>query len=372
MFLPKQWQDSNVSRNILVIKMDPNLTLAHISHNASMILLHQHIAYPSTRWKDVVKLPSSCSAETCHLAAVETSSIVQKYLRYMGGIVNSQFAFCAFVAARVLLVHWHSNEAHSLEAEFFNLLQSLKDMSEKWLGYYKFEGTTSTAPARYDSGRPVDLAGRYAEQLENLHSRCLNDVTFSRVDLTETLCDASLYNFIEKPGHSISVGSSNYADHRSTNGNRQAYRRYSSGFEAYQRAGVPSPTRGSDLHARYQSHRSPVNIRPSVAYDVRGIIPPMEDISPPSQSRTTQSPVAAPSSTANMRGMNGSSAALMNEMNAANSFPHGQSIMAEEDELTTMSNMLLGNQFLEMDRVITLQSTDFFTFDSSGRVGLSG
>lgn len=32
----------------------------------------------------------------------------------------------------------------------------------------------------------------------------------------------------------------------------------------------------------------------------------------------------------------------------------------DEDELTAMSHMLLGQQFLEMDRVITLNGTDFF------------
>jgi hypothetical protein len=59
-------------------------------------------------------------------------------------------------------------------------------------------------------------------------------------------------------------------------------------------------------------------------------------------------------------------------MNTADNYPHNQPMIAEEDELTTMSNMLLGNQFLEMDRVISLQSTDFFNFDSAGRTGLSG
>ncbi|PKK51385.1 hypothetical protein CI102_3871 [Trichoderma harzianum] len=296
MFLPKQWQDSNVSRDVLILKLDPNLTLAHVSHNTSMILLHQHIAYPPARWKNVVKLPSSCSAETCHLAAVETSSIVQKYLRFMGGIVNAQFAFCAFVAARILLIHWHSSETHTLETEFFNLLQSLKDMSDKWHGYYTYGSTFGSAP---DRQRPLDLAGRYAEQLESLHSRCLNDVTFSTIDLIETLGDASL--------------------------------RYSSGFEAYQRAGVPSPTRASDMRSNYQSHRSPALTRSSAAYGVREVPQPQDDIS--SQSG---------------------------------------SIIAEEDELTTMSNMLLGNQFLEMDRVISLQGADFFAFDSTRGVGLSG
>jgi hypothetical protein len=104
MFLPQKWKDSNISRDITLIDMDPNLTLAHITHNTSMILLHQHIAYPPSDWGDIVKLPSSCSAETCLMAAVETVSITQKYLKYTTcGIVNSQFALCAFVAGRILL-----------------------------------------------------------------------------------------------------------------------------------------------------------------------------------------------------------------------------------------------------------------------------
>jgi hypothetical protein len=88
----------------MVVKMDPNLTLAHITHNTSMILLHQHLAYPPKELNDIVRLPSGCSAETCQLAAVETSSISQKFLTYSeSDIVVAQFAFCAFVAARVLL-----------------------------------------------------------------------------------------------------------------------------------------------------------------------------------------------------------------------------------------------------------------------------
>jgi sulfite reductase beta subunit-like hemoprotein len=84
--------------------MDPNLTLAHVTHNTSMILLHQHIAYPAAQLSNIVRLPSACSAETCQLAAIETSSIAQKFLTYSESeIVVAQFPFCAFVAARVLL-----------------------------------------------------------------------------------------------------------------------------------------------------------------------------------------------------------------------------------------------------------------------------
>lgn len=85
------------------MSMDPNLTVAHLNHNASMILLHQHIAYPPVDWSGIVKLPSSWSAETCQLAAVEIASIAKKFLTHTEGIVTSQFPFCAFIAARVLL-----------------------------------------------------------------------------------------------------------------------------------------------------------------------------------------------------------------------------------------------------------------------------
>lgn len=367
MFLPKQWQDSNVSRDILVIKMDPNLTLAHISHNTSTILLHQHVAYPPTRWKDVVKLPSSCSAETCHLAAVETSSIVQKYLRYMGGIVNSQFAFCAFVAARVLLVHWHSCETRVLDAEFFNLLQSLKDMSDKWRGYYKNGSSVNDTSSQKGRGQATDLPSGYAEKLEHLHARFLNDMTFSAAGLTDILCDASLYGYTEKSAHNTPISTS-YVNHENS---ARVCRRYSSGFEAYQNAGVPSPTRRSDHQISQRSDGSPIRTRHSAAYEFRGFRGPLEGVALSSRSEAAQSPVPISPPNKNRRGLD-SSVHLLTEMNVGDSYSHSQPIITEEDELTTMSNMLLGNQFLEMDRVITLQSTDFFNFDSTGRVGLSG
>lgn len=105
MFLPQKWKDSNISRRPTIINMDPNLTLAHITHNCSMILLHQAIAYPAPQWTSIVRMPSAHSAETCQVAATETATITQKYLKYTPGTspVNSQFAFCVFVSARALL-----------------------------------------------------------------------------------------------------------------------------------------------------------------------------------------------------------------------------------------------------------------------------
>lgn len=105
MFLPQKWRDSNVSREPERVEMDPNLTLAHLTHNASMILLHQRIAYPPPAWNEIVKLPSFCSAETCANAAIETRTITQKYLKFTSprSVVTSQFAFCVYISARALL-----------------------------------------------------------------------------------------------------------------------------------------------------------------------------------------------------------------------------------------------------------------------------
>jgi hypothetical protein len=103
LFFPQRWNNSKVSRERPRHYMDPNLTLAHLTHNASTILLHQHIATPPEDVKKHVNLPSSCSAETCQLAAVEIASITARYLSCTDHPLPSQLAFCAFIAARTLL-----------------------------------------------------------------------------------------------------------------------------------------------------------------------------------------------------------------------------------------------------------------------------
>lgn len=105
MFLPQKWKDSNISRQPTMVNMDPNLTLAHVTHNTSMILLHQRIAYPPAEWLEVVKLPSLSSAETCEAAASEMANIAKRFLDNSPAqcLMDNPFAFCVFVSARVLL-----------------------------------------------------------------------------------------------------------------------------------------------------------------------------------------------------------------------------------------------------------------------------
>lgn len=100
LFLPPQWREATVVNG----RMDPNLTLAHITHNTSVILLHQGIAYKAMQWQSLsIKLPSSSSADTCLSAAIEITTITQQYLIHNTGLTNPQFAFCLFVSGRVLL-----------------------------------------------------------------------------------------------------------------------------------------------------------------------------------------------------------------------------------------------------------------------------
>ncbi|PVH87770.1 hypothetical protein DL98DRAFT_556635 [Cadophora sp. DSE1049] len=173
MFLPQKWKDTNISRRPAEIIMDPNLTLAHITHNASMMLLHQVIAYPSSQWEWASKLPSRWSADTCQAAAVETASITENYLisPTTSKIVNSQFVFCVFVAARVLLVHWrHYGDVNPM-LEFTKLLRSLDTLSSRWQG-----GQETRSASR------KDLAAKYAEELRSLQDRCTENPAF-RIDV---------------------------------------------------------------------------------------------------------------------------------------------------------------------------------------------
>ncbi|KAJ5652709.1 fungal-specific transcription factor domain-containing protein [Penicillium longicatenatum] len=165
MFLPQKWRDSNISLQPTLIHMDPNLTLAHVTHNTSMILLHQRMAYPPAEWANIVRLPSACSAETCQNAAIEIQNMTAKYLSNTdeSDPIANQFVFCVFVAARVLLVHWRYYGS-SLPQELWYLINSLDEMARRWLG--------STIHGRC-------LASTYADRLRDLHRHCVSAPNFS-------------------------------------------------------------------------------------------------------------------------------------------------------------------------------------------------
>ncbi|KAH6886751.1 fungal-specific transcription factor domain-containing protein [Thelonectria olida] len=164
MLLPKKWKVNIAQQSS---RMDPNLTLAHVTHNTSMILLHQPIAFPPLNWPFRTRLPSLCSVDTCQAAAVEIATITDHYLKNCAdtGPLNNQFAFCVYIAARVLLLYWRYSSTDVLSPEFWLLTQSLEVMSKRWAGR--------------ELGRRENLASRYSATLVHLHTRCTEDESFA-------------------------------------------------------------------------------------------------------------------------------------------------------------------------------------------------
>ncbi|KAJ8109655.1 hypothetical protein OPT61_g7304 [Boeremia exigua] len=167
MLLPQKWKaNPNLTRQVPL--MDPNLTTAHITHNASMILLHQTIAYPPLHWGFCNRLPSSCSAEACYSAGVEIATITRKYLSksLSDSPIGSQYAFCIFIAARALLIHWRYEAEERLPAEFWSLLQSLDEMSIRWCAFAQ------------PPPQGQNLFAKYASRLKELYERCTADPNY--------------------------------------------------------------------------------------------------------------------------------------------------------------------------------------------------
>jgi hypothetical protein len=122
--------------------MDPNLTLAHITHNTAVILLHQGIAYPPPHWQNcLVKLPSMASAETCLEAASEIATIGRQFLLFSPIFTSPQFLFCLFIAGRMLLAHGRYNQV-LVPSSLDTLITSLLEFSKRWRGRNETPGLT--------------------------------------------------------------------------------------------------------------------------------------------------------------------------------------------------------------------------------------
>ena len=343
MFLPQKWKDSNVSRDTALINMDPNLTLAHLTHDCSMILLHQHIAYPRSGW-NMVKLPSSCSAETCQLAAVEIANISHKYLKYTkSGLVNGQFAFCTFVAARALLsmssfpsnldistnpqVNWRFCNT-SLLPEFFSLVSSLNEMSRRWQGKSPIE-PLETESITLDEDA-TDLAANYAQELLKLHSDAEQDRDFCSKVLGYE--NGKMYS---KGFKGLSQLPSNMIRRQAAEASLQGEERPPTHSRNHSLTSQNGMTYGNPLSLQLPDDHAQEHSGQQMPYFPPGI--------------ATSSPTFP----------NGGP---HNPMYRQPSMSHGYNNMGyaqNEDELTAISHTLLGTEFLGLDRVITLNDTDF-------------
>lgn len=144
--------------------MDPNLTLAHVTHNTAVVLLHQSLAYPSPEWQAVpVHLPSSSNAETCFAAAKEVAIITDNFLQHTDIIIPPQFSFCLFVCGRMLITH-AAYSGTPVVKEFHTIVEALHTIARKWNGMCSqsplYSADSKQAPLPSDS-----LASKFALRL---------------------------------------------------------------------------------------------------------------------------------------------------------------------------------------------------------------
>ncbi|QMW26525.1 hypothetical protein G4B84_001770 [Aspergillus flavus NRRL3357] len=346
MFLPRRWKDSNISKEPAFVHMDPNLTLAHITHNTSMILLHQCIAYPRANLVDKLRQASISSAETCQLAASETANIVQKYLQYTPfvGLVNAQFVFCAFVSARVMLVH---SRLHRTELpEGYNiLLWSLEQMSARWV--------SSNPNLRLAQGND-NFANALLSQLQRLQERC-KYIEPSELDALGYAVEVSLALGIRRPPDSL--GESQWVRER------RAQQRHSiipvNGQRSHYMNSSPSVQRSNQRSIHGHAYAAQQDVAPSVNATPPG--PQVESVEAvrnmslwngnhtPSQERMGTFRTEGVYST-----RTGPQAPMDGLFPAAAPSPFDGS-----DSFAALSNFLLDPQYLDMDRIISFQ--DSFT-----------
>jgi hypothetical protein len=155
--------------------MDPNLTLAHITHNTAVILLHQGIAWPPAHWHLCpVRLPSASSAETCLEAASEIATIGQQFLSFSPIFTNPQFSFCLFIAGRMLLAHARYNKV-PIPPALDTLIASLFEISQRWTGH-----SETTEP------RGDNLASSFAKRLIEAQKNNPDTTSRSSLDIRQT------------------------------------------------------------------------------------------------------------------------------------------------------------------------------------------
>ena len=140
--------------------MDHNITLAHLSHNTSVIVLYQtarHIHelglvnnHVQSAW-----LPQLSFVKD---AAKEVAKICARFLLHRRYLVSPQFILCQFIAARALLAY-SSSTMERVDEDFEILHTSLVESYKRWNGL----------PASHDStaseGEPNDLASALLARL---------------------------------------------------------------------------------------------------------------------------------------------------------------------------------------------------------------
>jgi hypothetical protein len=130
--LPVRYQQASYDDNGY---MDHNITLAHLTHNTTGILLYQ---WPYTLWGintvgSDVQTSLFSQVLVVKQAAKEIAKICTRFLLHRRYLVSPQFSFCIFMAARALSAysHWMMEP---LDEDFDTLYSSLSESAKRWNG----------------------------------------------------------------------------------------------------------------------------------------------------------------------------------------------------------------------------------------------
>ena len=155
--LTHRWREVRVVNGYI----DPNVTVAHMTHNAAIVLLHQRLALPppqSASW--LSSLVSTASKEACITAVNKIDKIARKYLAVSKGIAPSQFAFCLFIAGQFLLSAVSAHSVQRSSDDVSSIIASLNELSRR------------LCPGSGDEKRRFDLpAARFAKTLAEQRDR---------------------------------------------------------------------------------------------------------------------------------------------------------------------------------------------------------
>ncbi|KAJ5724969.1 uncharacterized protein N7483_006326 [Penicillium malachiteum] len=107
------------------------------------------------------------------MASIESNNITSKCLEVCAEytVLAPQFAFCVYMSARVLLVHWRYYSV-PLASEFFTLISSLQNMARRWVGILSEKSPNTCLP------------GSYAIRLKMVYKKSQRDPSF-RISITD-------------------------------------------------------------------------------------------------------------------------------------------------------------------------------------------
>lgn len=158
--LPPIWRnrDKKFLSKFGKVIQDPNLSLAHVTHNASVILLHQQVAFPlGFSNSGFIPYSQNNSLKICVAAATEILNATEDFMNNNPGVSNPQLSFCLFVAGRLLRAHNACRPDFSFAELFNRVVELLFKMSDRW------EGNRAVANSN-------NLATKFARSLLNKSS----------------------------------------------------------------------------------------------------------------------------------------------------------------------------------------------------------